>query len=108
MTDFVNITLKDMNSEQLDLLQAAIRLAGVNFFNLYQNGILSEDYVLAYGEFFKDLGNELSHLQHDIFRSSSNHLEYCIDCCYLSVGGLLDCDPVDDPDFLKGGDKECE
>lgn len=105
MTDFVTITLNCVNQEQLDILQAAVRLAGLNFEILFQKGILSEDYVAAYGDFFKEIGNALTNAQDFFDKPSSNGskiAQYLIDCDLLSVGGKLDYSQ----DF-KGGEEQC-
>lgn len=91
--DLLFITLSGINQEQLELLQAAVRLAGLNFEILYQKGILSEDYVAAYGDFFKELGIELTRAD-DLFckpaRDGSGLAFYYIDFVPLPCGGYLD------------------
>lgn len=96
MTDFVTIHLNRINREQLDILQAAVRLAGDNLEILYQKGILSEDYVAAYADFLKELGNELTEVD-DFFSSPTDYpsgIEVNLsDFDYLPCGGKLDCYP---------------
>ncbi len=95
MNKFINLTLEGMNCKQLAILQAAIKLAGDNF--------------TTYGDFFKNLDNKLTNVDEFIFEyNHCTNFNLSIDFRQFSVGGPFDCDPVDDPDFLKGGDKECE
>lgn len=95
MTDFVTIHLNRINQEQLDILQAAVRLAGDNFEILYQKGILSEDYVAAYADFLKELGNEFARA-YDWFSSDTDYVSLgvkavCLfDLDHLPCGGKLD------------------
>lgn len=96
MTDFVTIHLNRINQEQLDILQAAVRLAGDNLEILYQKGILSEDYVAAYADFLKELGNEFTRAD-DLFSSPiiypSGIEVNLFDFDHLPCGGKLDCYP---------------
>ena len=91
--DLLCVTLSGINQEQLEVLTAAVQLVGFNFEILYQKGILSEDYVAAYGDFFKELGNELTRAD-DLFikpaRDDSRLAFYEIDCVVLPCGGYLD------------------
>lgn len=106
MTDFITIHLNRINQEQLEILQAAVRLAGDNFEILFQKGILSEDYVAAYANFFKELGNELT-IAEEWFSNPTTYppdMAHClIDFGFLSCGGKLDCYP-----YNKGGDDQCK
>lgn len=93
MAHTFTLTLNFLNVEQLDILQAAVRLAGLNLEILYQKGILSEDYVAAYGDFFKELGNELTRAYDLCYNPDSNGYKfstYDIDCSSLPCGGELD------------------
>ena len=105
MTDFVSIHLNRINQEQLNILQAAVRLAGDNLEILYQKGILSEDYVAAYADFLKELGNEFTRADHCFF-DDINYDELgvkaiCLfDFDHLPCGGKLDCYPDN-----RGGDQ---
>ncbi len=106
MTDFITIHINRINQEQLEILQAAVRLAGDNFEILYQKGILTEDYVAAYADFFKELGNEFARAD-DWFSSSTEYPSGMAVCLFnfefLPCGGKLDCNP-----YKKGGDDQCK
>ncbi len=106
MTDFVFIHLNRINQEQLSILQAAVRLAGDNLEILYQKGILSEDYVAAYADFLKELGNEFTRVDHwfssDVdYDSLGVKTVSLFDFDHLPCGGKLDCYPDN-----KGGDSD--
>lgn len=82
MTDFVTIHLNRINQEQLEILQAAVRLAGDNLEILYQKGILSEDYVAAYADFLKELGNEFTRVD-DWFSSDTDYVSLGVKVYHL-------------------------